>query len=212
MQSMPANVQAEIKKDGSMARKRAPGGGRKPKAPAEKKTQFTTRIDKATRALLDGEASRTGLSVSRIAEQAIDALISKKKDTLRFSEVNRALARSIMILADQIEKRTGMTWQEDAFTCEALRSGLNAVIAKFGAAGTERVPALIEERAKKLPSLGSALRNAAGFGALEAEILLYSMENAPDLLADQSAANSDVLDNLIMEAGIVRDLKREKRS
>jgi hypothetical protein len=195
-----------------MVRKRAPGGGRKPKAAAEKKTQFTTRIDKVTRAMLDSEASRTGLTVTRIAELAIDAFIDKKKEIQRFSETNRKLAKSIMILADQIEQRTGLTWREDAFTCEALRSGINAVITKFGAAGTERVPALIEERAKKLPSLGNALRSPAGFGALEAEILLYSMESAPDLLAVQSSANSDVLDNLIMEAGIIRNLNREKRS
>jgi hypothetical protein len=193
-----------------MGRNRAPGGGRKPKPKAEgKREQFTTRITATTRALLDREASRTGRSVSKIAEDCIEALINKKNDRERYRKTNRAFARLVLTFADQIERRTGKTWQEDAFTCESLRCGIDDLIAHYGAHGAQHVPAQIEERAKKLPSIGDTLRSAAGLGWFEAQCLTYNIENAPDLLSWHSA-DSEVLDNIIVEAEIFRDLKKEQ--
>lgn len=53
-------------------RKRAPGGGRKPRGPfSGKLTTFSTRITKETRTLLDADARASGQSVSQAAERIL---------------------------------------------------------------------------------------------------------------------------------------------
>lgn len=73
-------------------RKRAPGGGRKPKGPIrDKRETFSTRITPATRKALDREAAESGQSVSQVAERLLLAGLEAKVRSRSMRDV-RALS------------------------------------------------------------------------------------------------------------------------
>src|SRR5258708_29058477 len=79
-------------------KKRRPGGGRKPSVQAI--ATFSTRISAETRGLLEAEAEKSGISISRLAE----VLLSDGLRGRQYSEIDdavRALAFAIQSIAIQ---------------------------------------------------------------------------------------------------------------
>lgn len=114
-----------------MVRKRAPGGGMKPKGPyAGKTATLTTRITGATRAGLEKAAQESGLSLSQVVEHRLDA--SLNQSVLSASgRRNQALASAVALLAARLEGMTGRSWRQDAFTGQALIAAVGSLIASF---------------------------------------------------------------------------------
>jgi TraY domain len=165
-----------------MARKRAPGGGRKPAGPFKgKNANLTTRITTDTRAALERAAKRSGRSLSQEAERRLDE--SFRRDLAPRSQHLAALGPLIVMVAQRIESVTGKDWRLDSFTCEALREGIDAVLSHFGASGDTTVPPKVLDAAAKLPAaFGETYKTVKGLGQLEGGVVIVTLENASDML------------------------------
>ena len=162
-----------------MPRKRAPGAGRKPKGEfAGKAATFTTRIRPDTRSALEQGAQRSGLSLSQYVEFLLRhaALKPSGKEEQR----NQALARAIATLAENIERATGLSWKNDAFTAQAVRSAIDALLFRFapGPSDSQAVPAPIEGMAAKMPQeFAARYRAPTGLGQFVAFALISEIES-----------------------------------
>jgi hypothetical protein len=132
-----------------MARKRAPGAGRKPRGPFKGKTvTLTTRITPETRAAMERAATKSGLSLSQEVERRLDASVSVERN--RMPDV-RALAEAVALVTENVQEDTGKLWREDAFTGEALRHGNNFLVRHFAAPGAPVIPPRVQEAAARMP-------------------------------------------------------------
>jgi hypothetical protein len=134
-----------------MARKRAPGGGRKPQGPFRgKAAALTTRITNELRHALDREAEKYDRSLSQEVERRLRDSI--QKDLSRDQQPHiRALGEAFMLMVQNVERRTGQRWFDDAFAAESIRSGLNFLISHFGKSGTPTLPQKLKDAAANLP-------------------------------------------------------------
>jgi hypothetical protein len=162
-----------------MARKRAPGGGRKKLGPGEGRTgTLSTRVSHGTRAMLEREAKRKKRSLSREAEFRLEQSFIKD---LSAPDHIRALAHAVELLATQIERVSGERWYDGAFTGEALRQGIEMLIVHFAQTptGDVDVPCKVEDTAGRFQSpLREAYRNPALLGRIEAGSIISSIESA----------------------------------
>jgi hypothetical protein len=159
-----------------MARKRAPGAGRKPRGPFKGKTAtLTTRIMWETRTALELAAQESRLSLSQEAERRLRVSL--------LSEHNRtpdvlALAEAIAQVAEKVQEGTGKEWREDAFTGEALRQGIDFLVRHFAAHGAPVTPRRVEEAAAKLPpEARESARSPTGVGQNEAGKVITLIEH-----------------------------------
>ena len=165
-----------------MARKRAPGGGRKPTGPFRgKSATLTTRITPATRAELDREAKKKDRSLSQEVEiRLTGSLASKQRETPIHT---RAIAHAITLLAGQIERETGKRWSQDPYTGIALRHGIERLIFHFAPTsyGAPVVPPRIKEVAAKLqPNLRESYLRPELLGVMQAGTIITMIEHAPE--------------------------------
>ena len=134
-----------------MAKKRAPGAGRKPRGEFRGKTAtLTTRITPETRAALDRAAQKSGRSLSQEVEHRLDLSIRRDRD-LNHQRHIRALAEAIALLTQQVERATGKCWRDDPFTGEALRHAIEFLISHYAPHGAIEVPAPVEAAAARVP-------------------------------------------------------------
>jgi hypothetical protein len=163
-----------------MAKKRAPGAGRKPRGEFQGKTAvLTTRITPETRAALERAASKgKKRSLSQEVEYGLRMyLLWLQRDRERVKHI-RALGEAVMLVAQYIERATGQHWNEDAFTGEALRQGCITLLAHFAPRETPVTPRLVKEIATRLPNkTADAYRDAAGVGVTEAGKVITSIES-----------------------------------
>jgi hypothetical protein len=115
-----------------MAKKRAPGGGRKPSGPITGKVStFSTRITAETRAALDAEAEVRGLSVSQVAERLLELGIGVIRDRDR-TIPSQGLLCAIGMLAAKCELTLPdgrrLAWNDDAFLFDALKIAINSFL------------------------------------------------------------------------------------
>jgi len=162
-------------------RKRAPGGGRKPKGPFAKKTaSLTTRITGATRLALEAAARESGRSLSQEVERRLDDSLSKP--TLSGSgRRNQAMGASIAMLAERLEGWTGHTWREDSFTAQALIAAARALMMNFMPPLNDEptIPERLAVRASQLHlDEQSTYHRPAPFGTMLAFHLVTEMEEA----------------------------------
>jgi hypothetical protein len=132
-------------------RKRRPGGGRKPGGEFPGKTRtFTTRIQPSTRHGLEQAAkARPDGSISAAAEYILKAGLQKPTGARR----NRGLAQAVALLAEDIEKVTERSWQEDPFTADTLFNALVVLIAHFTPKLEKPTPPpAVERQAAKMPT------------------------------------------------------------
>jgi len=170
-----------------MARKRAPGAGRKPRGPfSEKRATFTTRITKATRRDLEHAARKSGLSISQLAERLLRLSLQRPSSG---GLHNRALGHVVAILAERIEEDTGAGWLSDPFTGLALIHAVEALLFHFAAVsdGTAPIPAAVEAVAKDMPrgDFAENYRKPAGCGQFRARHLILELEKSrPEKMED----------------------------
>jgi hypothetical protein len=160
-----------------MAKKRAPGAGRKPRGEFKGKTAtLTTRITSETRAALDRAARKSSRSLSQEVEHRLNGSIRRDRDHNRHRHV-RGLAETIATLTDWVEEATQKRWIDDPFTAEALRRGIEFLVFHFGAPGTPEVPASVKDAAARVPlQARDQSMTPAGVGHTEAGGLISWIE------------------------------------
>jgi hypothetical protein len=108
-------------------KKRAPGGGRKPKGEFKGKlASFSTRITPELREELDRAAQQSGSSLSQEVERRLRYSIKQNDVDKLEGPHHRALARAVSQLVQRIELQTGERWLGNAFTFQALKAGIDA--------------------------------------------------------------------------------------
>jgi predicted transcriptional regulator len=149
-----------------MAKKRAPGAGRKPRGEFKgKSATLTTRITPGTRAAMERAAQKSGRSLSQEVECRLDASLAKEHN--RTPDV-LALAEAVSQVTEKVQQATAKNWREDAFTGEAIRHGIDFLIRHFAARGTAVIPPSVEKAAeeaaaRRLP-VNERDRSPAGVG------------------------------------------------
>jgi hypothetical protein len=145
------------------ARKRAPGGGRKPKRPTERKSvNMPMRIDVALRSQLETESRRTGLSLSAVIRNRLELSFAKQPlEALAGNNANAGLALLLADLARSAEMGTGGRWQENAFTAATLRAAFLAAFDQLAASGDAVAPDMVRDSAQRFARVTGA--NAADY-------------------------------------------------
>lgn len=134
-----------------MARKRAPGAGRKPRGEFKNKSRtLTTRITAATREALERAAKKSARSLSQEIEHRLDSSIRRDRQLARPGHI-RALAELIAFVGERVEETTERNWRNDPFTGEALRHAIEFLVFHFAAQGTLEVPPNVEAAAARVP-------------------------------------------------------------
>jgi len=158
-----------------MAKKRAPGAGRKPRGEFQGKSAvLTTRITPETRTDLDRAAKRSGRSLSQEVEVRLRSSIEKVRSIDRSRHI-RALGEAVMLVARYIERATEKHWHEDAFTGQAIRQGCEFLNSHFAPRGTPTTPVSIAEAAARRP--GGKAGDAHLVGCTEAGKVISMIES-----------------------------------
>jgi hypothetical protein len=160
-----------------MARKRAEGGGRKPRGEFRgKSAALSTRITEATREALDRAAAASGRSLSQEIELRLRHSIAPDEE--RGTHI-KAAGELTKLAAEEIERVTGAHWLTDRFTADAVRHAVDQVLSHF-APPTDaelRLPPGIEQSVAVMPSeLGEAYKRPASLGLMEALRLIALIE------------------------------------
>lgn len=115
-----------------MARKRAPGAGRKPRGPFQGKiSNFSTRISADTRGALEAEAARKGQSISQVAER----LLRIGLETMHGREAGDPV-RALCYLIEGIARLSAFIrqddkfcdWRNDRYTFDAFRVAVDMLL------------------------------------------------------------------------------------
>jgi len=158
-----------------LAKKRAPGAGRKPSGEFKgKSATLTTRITPETRAAMERAAQKSGRSLSQEVEHRLNDSVLNERD--RRSDV-RALAEAIAIITEKVELATGKQWLQDAFTGDALRGGIEVLVRHFAPHGARVIPPNVEEAAARvLPEASERDRSPTRIGEIEAFKVITMIE------------------------------------
>jgi hypothetical protein len=176
---------AQTNKDKAMARKRAPGGGRKPQGEFTGKTaSLTTRIRPRVREGLEREAQRNGRSLSQEVERRLtDSLEMPQRIERGWGPPHvQALARLVARAVRTIEGSTGRRWRDDAFTGQAARAAINILMEHLVLVpdGALEIPEEVERSAQAtariLPDRLEFYRHPEGVASAVALGLLSQLE------------------------------------
>jgi hypothetical protein len=157
MRGMAKN--ATTNKELGLARKRAPGGGRKPRGEIKGKSEwFSTRITPETRAALEREAARNERSLSQESERRLrETLVGLGPDHINsLTQLVRLVMQSVETViganpsGDPFRRRvrrssskkpeaarwgrprfSELTWHRSAFTHTAVRAAIEAILAHY---------------------------------------------------------------------------------
>jgi hypothetical protein len=173
-----------------MARKRAPGAGRKPQGEyANRTAPFTMRMSKDLRVALEREAKRSGRVLSQEVEHRLrGSLPASKKDEWR-SPRHYALGRLLARAALGVELSTGVVavgrgWLDNAFAAQAVRAALLVIMDRLMPDEPLEIPEAVKKSAAnfaRLPNEHAAEMAAfcstpAGVGSSIANGLLSDLE------------------------------------
>src|SRR6266571_4363521 len=160
-----------------MARKRRPGGGRKPRGEFQGKTSaLSTRITPVTRSTLEKAAAASGRSLSQEVELRLRR--STAPDDTRTKQI-RAVGALARLAAEEIERLTGASWLADRFTAEVLRHAVDQTLAHFAphSEGGLTIPPRIKQSVAAMPpDIGEAYSRPASLGLMEALRLIALIE------------------------------------
>jgi uncharacterized protein (DUF1778 family) len=204
----------------ALARKRAPGAGRKPKGEfAGKSATITTRIRPDTRDALEEAAQVSGRSLSQEVEFRLRASLQKPSDA---KQRNQALGYAISFMAEAIEKVTGRSWLDDPFTGRALWHAIDVFAYYFAPAvtgGSVDVPPLVAQSSAKLPpERAEQFCTPNGFGYMNAHFIINEIEQAARPPAPPNewdmpiffTAHESVLGKIGRDLGLAAKKKGEK--
>jgi Arc-like DNA binding domain len=103
-----------------MARKRAPGGGRKPIGPSAARAQFSVRMPDDLRAELEASAAKRGRTLTQELLWRLRLSLNRERID-RQDQVTRAICFLISDLAEKLHFRQGDNWHRDPFTFRAFK-------------------------------------------------------------------------------------------
>src|SRR5262245_40920175 len=162
-----------MKTNKGMARRRAAGGGRKPRGEFRSKSAvLTTRITQPTRDALERAAAASKRSLSQEIEFRLRESLSPDDPRARHI---RAIGELTKLAAEEIERLTGAGWLTDQFTAEAVRHAIDQVLSHFAPQPKREgaVPARIEQMAAAMPGdAGEVYRRPVSLGLMEASRLI----------------------------------------
>jgi hypothetical protein len=162
-----------------MARKRAPGGGRKPLGEFKGKTvTITTRVTPETRTGLERRAKEHNRSLSQEIERALREWVYQDRGHAHV----RGLAHAITLLIRRMEGETQSRWSDDPFTCEAVRHGIETLLLHFAPQGAPVTPSNVAAASARMPDQSSeTYRTPPGFAERKASDLVALIEAVPEL-------------------------------
>jgi uncharacterized protein (DUF1778 family) len=193
-----------------MVRKRAPGGGRKPRGEfAGKSATITTRIMPDTRVGLDQAARASKRSLSQEIERRLRESLSS--DVQRADHI-RALGELVKLTAESIERITGTSWLTDPFTAEAIRHAIDQVLAHFAPpqSAKGKIPTRIEQMASAMPTeIAEAYRRPVALAVMQATGLTAWVDSAHRV--EPPNEWSDPFDPTFLRQQLFRDLASKKQ-
>jgi predicted transcriptional regulator len=166
-------------KEMPMPQKRAPGGGRKPRGEYRGNSKIlTVRVTPELRTALERLADKHHRSLSQEMQRGLDKWVGRNLD--RKPHV-AALAHALTRVVEAVERATGKSWHEDAFTGEALRHGVEHLIFHFAPTPDRTmplpVPPRVEEAAMRMPpDMREKFCTAAMVGTFQASMVIGSIE------------------------------------
>jgi TraY domain len=144
-------------------RKRAPGGGRKPKGPISGNAGWLqARITEDLRARLEHAATSNGRSLSQEAQTRLQEsfdLPSKMREAWGPAEV-RALAQLVSRVVRSVQVSVGanpfaeagdLAWHRNAFTHAAVHAAISILLANYKPTGAVETPPEVKKRAGWVP-------------------------------------------------------------
>jgi TraY domain len=173
-------------------RKRAPGGGRKPKGPIGGNVSwFQARISEDLRAALEQAAAQNGRSLSQEAQVRLKASFDLPQELQRkwgppevktlgylIARVTRSIQNTVATDPTDVGE---MAWHRNSFTHAAVRSAIAILLERFRPSGAIEVPPQVLENAKILERAGctpeqvEAATTPAGVGQASALGLLSQL-------------------------------------
>lgn len=189
-------------------KRRRPGAGRKPQGKFKGNSAvLNLRVTAEVRQALERAAKKSGASLSQEAQHRLDASFAEGRSARKRRSDLRALTVATTMVAEFIERATGKHWQEDAFTSEALRFGVEFLIRHFGGAGEVVVPGPVAAAAAKMPpDPGGRYTSPSGVGYGEAGLVIgmierWSMQDIADALGSNAPAEWDTQWRLLRDLG-----------
>jgi len=127
--------------DRAVARKRAPGGGRKPIGAFPASTQLSIRMPDNMRAELEAAAKNRGWSLTQELLWRIRVSLSKDRQDSRDSTL-RAICFLISAMATRglYTRRPGKPWYQDPFTFRAFKLGVAKLLDALEPRGEISIP------------------------------------------------------------------------
>lgn len=144
-------------------RKRAAGGGRKPRGPYRNKDKtLSTSITSELRARLDQEVVERQWSLSQVVEDRLQKSFMLPEELQRAwgPPHVKALAQLISRVVRSVESSCGgdvfadtdKAWHRNAFTHAAVSTAINALLAHYRPAGAVETPSQVKALAERLSS------------------------------------------------------------
>jgi hypothetical protein len=138
------------------------------------RVQIPVRVDPEIKEALEAAAERNRRSVT--AE--VEARLAHSLGEGRQVHIN-GLMVAIGKLAGALERRFQKRWVADAFTAQALRTGVDRFLFHFGRHGKPLLPLAIKAAVAKMPAAEQETYSMPeGWGNFEADILITAIENA----------------------------------
>jgi hypothetical protein len=140
---------------------------------------MTVRVRPELRMALERLAKKHRRSLSQEMQKGLDYWVGPH---LEAKPHVAALAHAVRLLVEAVERATGKSWHEDAFTGEALRHGVEFLVFHFAPEGTKpvHIPSRVEETARRMPpALRDRARTAADVGMSQAGMVIALIEGAP---------------------------------
>lgn len=163
-----------------MARKRAPGAGRKPRGEFRGNTrQLTFRVRPELRSALEGLAKRNNRSLAQEIQRGLNDWVRRYDEPALHIA---ALSHAVNLLGGIVENATGKRWIEDPFTGEALRHAVNTLVLHFAPMtdGAANIPPVVQHAANRMPEPGrDQYLTPSGLGQMQAFSVITQIENAP---------------------------------
>ena len=146
------------------ARKRRPGGGRKPLHPAKRRVTTTFRMDPALHAALERECRRNNRTLNREIETRLQKSFEEPGDYAFGESPDKDFAKVIVELAHMIRVWTGNSWRDDRFSFDEFRAAVQFVLVRLMPKGKRKVPELLKKTAT--PSFVAIIKKIGAFGEL----------------------------------------------
>jgi TraY domain len=173
-------------------RKRAAGGGRKPKGPISGNSAWLqARITEDLRTRLEQAAAANGRSLSQEAQNRLQQsfdLPKELQDAWGPPEV-RALAQLVSRVVRSVQHSAGATpfqgagdlaWHRNAFTHAAVKAAVATVLVRFKPAGPIEVPPPVKELSERMPEHPEmATPDGVGHASALGVLSQYDIHQAP---------------------------------